>query len=52
MRYYWIVRYQGNVKIVDESSFIFRRYTDDLRTGIGPYFSYKEAMAVLYTWTK
>lgn len=48
MKYYWIVSFNHHLEILSD------RWgsTRFLKNAVGPYFSYKEAMAVLYTWAK
>ena len=47
MRTWWIIRL-GNEPTILSNLFSF---SED-RSAIGPYFSYKEAMQVLYRWSK
>jgi len=53
MRTWWIAKLTGSINIVMlPAGCLAQFYTKHAyKTAIGPYWSYREAMAVLYRWS-
>jgi len=49
MRYFWIVNHLGRgFRFISGSALVLNRY----KSVIGPFFSYREVMQVLYKWAR
>ena len=52
MRTWWIDKINGVLHITELSALHLNNCLANYPKSLGPYFSYKEAMNVLYVWSK